>query len=334
MLRKFRKFFFLSLIHVFFLDSSAQLQPLPGNIFLQTIDSGVYLIDAIPATQQSFPDPKKVWLITGTNLGIWTASFIILNKAWYADYKRSSFHVFNDNKEWNQMDKAGHVWTNYHISSLSANMWKWTGLPYSKSLLLGAISGIAYQSLVEIQDGYSREWGFSWGDMGANVAGAVVFLSQEFAWKEQRMTLKFSYAPYQFPQDLTGRRNQIFGESGYERILKDYNSQTYWISGNIKSFFKTTALPPWLNIAAGYGSSGMLGGTVNRWTDKSGETFNRMDIHRLRRFYLSPDVDLTKIKTNRKWIRTVFYVVNVIKIPAPAIEINSKGKFRFHAVKW
>ncbi len=232
------------------------------------------------------------------------------------------------------MDKAGHVWTNYHISRLSTSMWKWTGLPRSKSLVLGAISGIAYQSLVEIQDGYSREWGFSWGDMGANFAGAAIFLSQEFAWKEQRITLKFSYAPYQYPQGLTGRRNQLFGESGLERILKDYNSQTYWISGNIKSLFKTTTLPPWLNIAAGYGSNGMLGGTVNRWTDRSGYSFNRTDVQRLRRFYLSPDVDLTKIKTNRKWIKTVFYVVNVVKIPAPAVEINSKGRVRFHAVKW
>ncbi len=36
--------------------------------------------------------------------------------------------------------------------------------------------------------------------------------------------------------DLKSRRNELFGKSFAERILKDYNSQTYWISANISSF--------------------------------------------------------------------------------------------------
>ena len=40
---------------------------------------------------------------------IGTATLIGLNQVWYADYPRSDFHFINDNAEWLQMDKVGHV---------------------------------------------------------------------------------------------------------------------------------------------------------------------------------------------------------------------------------
>lgn len=232
------------------------------------------------------------------------------------------------------MDKAGHLWTNYHITRLSSEMWKWTGLNYNKSVILGGISGVAYQSIIEIQDGFSREWGFSWGDIAANVAGAATFVGQELGWKEQRIQVKLSYQPYNYSGDLITRRNQLFGKSTNERILKDYNSQTYWASANIKSFFPGSFVPKWLNISLGYGSDGMFGGTQNTWTDKWGIVFNRQDIRRVRRLYLSADADLTKIQTRSGLLKTVFYVLNMIKVPAPALEVNSTGEVRFHYLKF
>ncbi len=49
-----------------------------------------------------------------------------------------------------------------------------------------------------------------------------------------------------------------------------------------------------------------------------------------RQFYVSLDLDLTKISTNSKFLQTVFSVVNFIKIPAPTLEINTKGQIKFH----
>lgn len=280
------------------------------------------------------PVKKRVIIVSAANISLWTASFIVLNKSWYADYPRSSFHFFNDNAEWNQVDKAGHLWTDYLVTRLSYEMWKWTGLPEKKALILGGISGVAYQSIIEIQDGFSKEWGFSWGDMAFNVAGAAAFVTQELGWKDQRIQVKLSYWPYDYPTDLVPRRNQLFGNSTNERILKDYNSQTYWASANLYSFFKQSSIPKWLNVAVGYRADGMYGGRKNTWTDKNGSYIDRTDIRRMRRFYLSPDVDLTKIKTKSGLLKTVFYVLNMVKVPAPALELNSAGKLQFHFVKF
>ena len=271
---------------------------------------------------------QRLWVVAGAHAGLWTVSYIALNKTWYANYPRSSFHFFNDNSEWEQMDKLGHVWTAYNVARVSTGMWKWTGLPEKKAVVLGGISAVAYQSIIEIQDGYSAEWGFSWGDMAANVVGAGGYVLQQLGWKDQRLQVKLSYWAYDYPGDLITRRNQLFGSGVVERILKDYNSQTYWISANVKSFIPSSGLPSWLNIAVGYNADGMLGGTENRWTDKQGNHFDRTDIPRVRRYLLSADVDLTKIKTRSKFLRSAFYILNIVKLPAPAIGIDSKGKFK------
>ena len=110
------------------------------------------------------------------------------------------------------------------------------------------------------------------------------------------------------------------GENYFQQTLKDYNGQTYWLSANIWSFNKKSTIPKWLNIALGYGAEGMLYGNTTT------STLNTP----YRQFYLSLDVDLTKIKTNSEFLKSVFSVVNFIKIPAPTLEINTKGRVRFH----
>jgi hypothetical protein len=271
---------------------------------------------------------KRVALVTAGNILLWGSSYYALNKAWYADFPRTSFHFFNDNAEWQQMDKLGHLWTSYQVSRLSAEMWKWTGIDEKSSIIIGGISGTGYLTLVEILDGYSSQWGFSWGDMAANAAGSAAFVSQELLWKEQRISVKFSYWPYDYSGELE-RRNQMFGKSLRERILKDYNGQAYWASVNLKSFARNSSLPGWFNIAVGYSADGMLGGKTNIWTDRSGFYHDRRDIQRIRRFYLSPDIDFTKIRTEKKLLRSLFFVLNAVKFPAPALELNSKGGVAF-----
>jgi VanZ family protein len=278
----------------------------------------------------SYPNKTRLWLVGGIQAGLWVGSFLALNQFWYTDYPRSSFHFFNDNKEWNQMDKLGHVFTTFQVSNISSKMWKWAGLSHKKAVLYGAVNGIAYQSIIEIQDAYSAEWGFSVADMGSNILGAAVFVAQELTWEEKRIRLKLSFSNHDYPKEVRPRYEQLFGSSFVERYLKDYNSQTYWVSVNPRSFFINSKFPAWLNIAVGYGSDLMLGGIENTWTDKQGVFFDRRDLPRIRRFYFSPDIDFTRIPTNSKLLKTVFMLMGGIKMPAPTLELNSQGKLKAH----
>jgi hypothetical protein len=258
-------------------------------------------------------------IISETIIG--TATLVGLNQAWYADYPKSDFHFINDNAEWLQMDKAGHVFSAYHLGSFGANALKWSGCNRKSQLLYGATLGLAFLTTVEVFDGYSSQWGASLGDVAANVSGTALFVSQELLWKEQRIVPKFSFhtTPY------ASARPNVLGSSLSEQILKDYNGQTYWLSVNIHSFFKQSKLPKWLNIAVGYGAEGMITGNEGLVN-----TVFLPESERYRQFYLSFDVDLTKIKTKSNFIKTLFLVFNTVKIPAPAIEIKGSGGMQWH----
>ncbi len=249
-----------------------------------------------------------------------STALIGLNQLWYSDYEQSKFHTINDNGEWLQMDKLGHVATSYHIGRLGADVLNWSGVNKKDQLIYGATLGLSFLTVVEIFDGYSEEWGFSWGDFASNAAGTGLYIGQELLWEEQRITLKYSFHQTKYAELRTER----LGENFLEQSLKDYNGQTYWLSANMHSFFNKSKLPKWLNLAFGYGADGMLTG------DESIGGSQFIEQERIRQFYLSLDVDLGRIKTNSKVLKTIFNIVNFIKIPAPTFEINSNGKLKFH----
>lgn len=263
---------------------------------------------------------RNAVIITKTTLGVTT--LVGLNQLWYSDYDQSKFHTLNDNGEWMQMDKLGHVLTSYYVGRAGADVLNWSGVSEKDQLIYGATLGLAFLTVVEVFDGYSEEWGFSWGDMIANASGTGLYVGQELLWKEQRVTLKYSFHQTKYAD----MRPERLGENFLEQTLKDYNGQTYWLSANVHSFFKKSKFPKWLNVAVGYGAEGMLTGN----DEPDSIDFPNQD--RIRQYYLSLDIDLSRIKTKSRVLKSLLSVINFVKIPAPTFEINSKGKLKFHSI--
>ena len=245
-------------------------------------------------------------------------TLLALDKLWYSDYPRSNFQLVNDNNQWKQMDKVGHIMSSYYIGKIGMDLLDWSGVSKKNQLVYGATAGFTFLTAVEIMDGFSEEWVFSWGDFAANAAGTSILVGQELLWGEQRIKLKYSFHQTEF----ANIRPEALGENFLEQSIKDYNGQTYWLSANIWSFAKDSNFPKWLNIAFGYGAEGMLYG--------ENLPSNNFTQNPYRQFYLSFDIDLVKIKTKSKFLQSVFSVINFIKIPAPTLEFRSKCGVKFH----
>ena len=260
---------------------------------------------------------KRLGAVIGTEVLLYGGSMYGLSELWYKDYPRSKFHFFDDNNEWLQMDKVGHATTSYYIGRVGIGLLKWSGVERKKAIWYGGMVGSVYQSTIEVLDGFSSEWGFSVGDFTANTLGSVLVVAEELAWDDQRIVLKYSFqqSPY------ASYRPNILGKDITENALKDYNGQTYWLSVNLYSFMaKSSKFPKWLNLAVGYGAEGMTGAVFNPpYVDGNGWQIN---FERYRQFYLSFDVDLTRIKTKSKLLNTLFYSIGFLKIPAPSLEFN------------
>jgi uncharacterized protein YfiM (DUF2279 family) len=272
----------------------------------------VYGQDTLSLVQKN----KRVGIYSATVYGV---GLLGLNQLWYKDYERSALHSFNDNAQWLQMDKVGHSYSTYTLSKLSFELYHHNNEKTRRqALLYSSISSFAFLTTVELFDGYSKEWGFSWGDFVANTSGIALFALQEQFLKGQVVQLKYSFLPSSYA-DL---RPNTLGSSLLEQAFKDYNGQTYWASINLNRVHRSI-LPKWLSVAFGFGANQMI------FADKRSVEFENQTYRSERQFYLSLDVDWEQIETNKAWLKWAFKIVNCIKIPAPSLILEKGNSIQF-----
>ena len=290
------------------------------------------------------PRPSRV---AGVSLGLglgFTGTMYLLDRAWYAQYPRTALHGFNDWYHWRQMDKMGHAWTTYNQAQLVTELYQWSGLGPRTSAYLGFGAAMLFQSGLELLDGFSEAWGFSWGDMAFNALGGGLYLGQALVWKEQYISLKYSFYPRKYDAQtpiyaldgsglsttLAQRAQNLYGSSLPQQMLKDYNAQTIWLSLNFSAWKHWPKSIPWLNLALGYSLGDVFGAERNRWQVNqvwfaAPEAYRRHSV-----YILSLDLDWRRIKTKKPWLRTLFKALNYVKIPFPALSYRSYGSWHWH----
>ncbi len=252
---------------------------------------------------------------------IGVGSLMMLQQAWYSQYPQTSFHFFNDNDQWLQMDKVGHAFTSYQISANVFSAYMNTGYDRRQANNYAAITSLAYLSGVELLDGFSAQWGFSSGDFYANLLGAGLHYFQEKKWHQQKVQLKFSYQNSPYAKFNSAQ----LGENFQQRVLKDYNGQRYWLSFNTSCFFSNdNAFGRVFAISLGYGIDEMVYAKTNISLVNN--------FHPQRKFLFSFDADLKQVKWKRSWVKKLAGYLSIIKIPMPTLEVRGNGKIIFHPI--
>ena len=262
---------------------------------------------------------QKRNILLVSEASIYLTSILALNKLWYANYPKSDFHFINDNSEWLQMDKVGHIATSYYAGVLGIKSYRWTGMNDNSAIWYGGLTGTFFLTIIEVLDGYSAEWGASSGDLVSNSFGSLLAISQELYWEEQRIQIKYSYSPSRWAH----KNPEQLGRNNIERVLKDYNGQTYWLSFNVQSLFniRDIDVPDWFNVSIGYSGDNMI--TPSRSLETSD--------FRERQYFLSFDIDMTKIRTRNKILNNILHLFGFLKFPAPAIELRN-GDIYLHSI--
>ena len=278
--------------------------------------------DTIPDTVQI--NKPRLAIVTSGASAAYLGSMAYLQFVWYKDHERVPFEFYNDLGGYNQIDKCGHVYGAYMESYIGFHSFLWANVSREKALLYGGCMGFFLQLPIEIWDGMYEGWGFSWSDVGANALGSLLVIGQELAFHEQIVKYKFSFSPSPYAPLSNG----YLGE-GFNQLFYDYNGHTYWLSAGINRLFKKSAIPDWVNLAVGYGAGGMFG-EFDNLTQYKGVAIPETE--RFRKILLSLDIDFTNIPVKNKHLKRLLNCMFMIKVPFPAIEINTKGQFRFHAL--
>lgn len=284
----------------------------PTRLLLFIITLFPSLLSAQPADSIVSPaiNAKRLTIFIAGAGTLYSGSLVGLNELWYKNSDQQSFHFFNDNKEWKQVDKVGHFSTAFYCSAVTSRALRWSNVKSSRSDFIGALTGFLIMVPIEIFDGFSAAYGASTGDLLANAGGAAFFYGQSILWKEVRIWPKFSYHNTRY----ASLRPNVLGDNWSSRILKDYNGQTHWLSIDVDKF---VTFPRWLNVAVGYGANQMVYAHDEQNLKNGFKSY--------RQYYLSLDIDLTAIKTKSKFLKSVIFFANMIKIPTPTIEFSKKG---------
>ena len=174
-------------------------------------------------------------------------------------------------------------------------------------------------SSIELLDGFATDYGASAGDLLANTLGAGIALGQYLAWNEIKIQIKYSFHSTSYAK----KREELLGENALQEPFKDYNGQTYWLSGNIYSLTKSKKIPDYINLALGYGAQDMI--SADREVNES------LGYSPYRKYFLSLDLDFEKLKGKKKGINTLLYLLNAIKLPFPTLEYSKHG-LTFHPI--
>lgn len=245
---------------------------------------------------------------TGGMVGLWNL--------WYKNGESGTWKFVDDGKSWLQMDKVGHAYTAYKINQSCSDLYSWSGVPELKSRWIGFGYAMGFQTTLEIFDGFSSDWGFSWSDMGFNTMGAGLYIGQQYLWREERIIPKFSSTPSEY----ASLRPEVLGSSYAESVLKDYNGQTYWLSFSPGTFGENS-FPKWLCFSLGYSVDQKLLGDSETYTDMvSGTSY-----HSTRELAFSLDIDFSRIPVRKAWLRVLLKQFNYLKVPFPTLILRNSG---------
>lgn len=255
-------------------------------------------------------DKVKFSIVTGSLLGIGVWFHFKQQNAWWKD-RRGPFNIRDDWEYACQLDKIGHFYGGMITTRSVTECYYWTGVDRKTSVWIGAACGAAWQLYVEIEDGFSLDWGFSPSDAVSDLLGAFYPVAQEY-WKPLRsVNLKMSYLPSSDLKTGTWKRGRFVKK---DTFIDDYQGQMFWLTFNVHNFLPDDYKkywPDWLQVALGYG--------LSNW-DGDEEFMGRRVTDR--ELWLSFDYDLEKLPGDGEFLRLLKKLFNQFHLPAPAVRLT------------
>jgi hypothetical protein len=236
-----------------------------------------------------------------------TAIVVFNHNAFWRYATDVPFHISNDPPYSMHIDKFSHFYVSAAGSDGMRAAYRWSGLSDVTSSWLGAGLSVAAGLAIELEDarhGNDPQYGFSSGDLAADIIGASLPVLRHYYPEMRRLDVKLSMWP-----------SDAYRSHAYKSIVDDYESQYYWLSWDVHDI---TPLPAWLNVALGFGCENLY---RQAYSTPNPAGLPRTDI------YLAPDINLKGIPIEGSLWRAVSSVLSYIRIPLPALQCYPRVKF-------
>lgn len=259
--------------------------------------------DSISAKKQYKVNPLKLTFLGTAMTGAFIGFHIYYNEIWWKD-QRNYFKFAEDGYYARDMDKISHIYTANAFTEITAAAYEWTGISPKNALIYGAVTSMAYETYIEINDGFAPIWGFDWEDMGANLLGALYPFIQKAVPALQNFTFKWSFRP-------TWLKGKVTNEND---LLNDYTNMTFWLGISPSGLLPKSArryYPSFLGFAVGLSikNASHSGGSQNAY----------------REWFLALDYDITKLPGDTPFLKKMKKILNFYHFPSPAVRVSPSG---------
>jgi hypothetical protein len=247
--------------------------------------------------------PWKIITLGALGTTVFTAMHLYYRDTWWKE-QRKYFKFAEDGYYARNMDKASHIYTANAFTVTLGQAFEWAGISPKKALLYGALTSMAYETYIEINDGFAPIWGFDWVDMGSNIVGAVYPFLQNEIPVLRNFNFKWSFKPEWINKKITKT----------DDLLDDYTNMTFWLSVTPEGLLPKSIAkyyPGFLAIALGLSIK-----------DASHTTGSR---NAYREWFLSLDYDITKLPGNSEFMLRLKKILNFYHFPAPAVRFSPSG---------
>jgi hypothetical protein len=254
-----------------------------------------YLLLPQSDTLTQISAPKIIGISAATVAGF-TYGHLLQEEIWWKG-QRTSFH-FNWSDDWTYSlggDKLGHFYFPYLVTNIYTQAFEWSGMNRKQSLYTAASIAFAYQTYIEIRDGFSAQYGFSWGDFTANLLGAAYPILQDKNPFFNNFNWKISFHP-----------SNRFKQNSHRAIIDDYESTYHWLTLNIFNLLPEqiqTYFPEFINLTIGHSVA-------------------NLDYQGRHEIFIGLDWNLEALPGDHWLLKLLKRNLNYYRIPAPVIRLS------------
>lgn len=235
--------------------------------------------------------------------------------AWWKE-DRGPFHFQEDWPYALQVDKLGHIYASYTMSTFLGDLFMECGIDHEASTIMGGVFGLAYETYVEVEDGFATKWGFSPSDAISNAVGSGFYVAQHYVPVLENFTPRWSFVPSRWTGD-----NELNARP--TTFIDDYTSTTFWLACDVERLLPSSAAaywPDWMMLSVGYGVR-----------DYDHVTTEGVHLDPTPRFMVGLDYNWVRILPTSDFgvLNYLRQFLNYVKLPAPTLEFTPTGT-RFH----
>ena len=149
--------------------------------------------------EQPVEDEANMWIVTGVSAGLVALLLAWGTQAWWEDglqpFSIREAGGFGRDTYAGGADKAGHAYSSYMMTHFGAALYRALGMSRSRAAWYSGVATCLIANWFELIDGFT-EFGFEYGDLIANTAGAALGLvTQLYPELDDTIGMRIAYVP-------------------------------------------------------------------------------------------------------------------------------------------